>query len=125
MNRRLLAAALVVGLGLGACDSDRRAISRDDLPEVPAEATVSVELGTDGFSEEMLEITTSDLVEFQNVDDANHGVRTEDYAIDTGPLFPDESTFIIFNTAGRYTVFDTEDDAVSMEVVVTAGVPAD
>lgn len=124
MSHRLLAAALVVGFVLGACDSDRRAISRDDLPEVPAEATVSVDLGADGFSEETLEVTTTDLVEFRNVGDENHGVRTEDYAIDTGPLFPDESTFVIFDTAGRYTVFDTEDDGSSMEVLVRAGAPA-
>ena len=124
MSRRLFAAALVVGLALGACDSDRRAISRDDLPDVPAEATVSVEIDADGFGEDTLEVTTADLVEFRNVDDDNHGVRTEDYAIDTGPLFPDESTFVIFDTAGRYTVFDTEDDGSSMEVVVTAGAPS-
>lgn len=125
MSRRFLAAVLVVGLAVGACDSDRRAISRDDLPDVPAEATVSVELDADGFSEETLEVTTADLVEFRNAGDENHGVRTEDYAIDTGPLFPDESTFVIFDTAGRYTVFDTEDDGSSMEVLVTAGAPAD
>ncbi len=120
MKRRLLVAAMAAGLVLGACDSDRRAISRDDLPDVPAEATVSVELGADGFGERSLEVTTVDLVEFRNVDDENHGVRTEDYAIDTGPLFPDESTFVIFDTAGRYTVFDTEDPDASMEVVVSA-----
>ena len=124
MSRRLLALVFVIGLAVGACDSDRRAISRDDLPDVPAEPTVSVELDADGFSEETLEVTTADLVEFRNVGEENHGVRTEDYAIDTGPLFPDESSFLIFDTAGRYTVFDTEDDESSMEVLVTAGAPA-
>lgn len=120
MRRSLTAAAVALALALTACDSDRRAISRDDLPDVPSEATVAVELGADGFSQPELEVTTADLVEFHNVDDANHGVRTEDYEIDTGPLFPDESTFVIFDTPGRYTVFDTEDADTTMEVVATA-----
>lgn len=125
MSRRLLLVVLVAVLALGACDSERRAISRDDLPDVSAEPTVSVELDDDGFSDETLEITTADLVEFHNIGAENHGVRTEDYAIDTGPLFPDESTFVIFDTAGRYTIFDTEDDGASMEVLVTSTAPAD
>ena len=119
MRSVVLAGALAVTLALAACDSDRRAISRDDLPDVPAEATVSVEIDGDGFSEDTLEVTTADLVEFRNVDDEDHGFRTEDHAIDTGPIFPDEYTQIIFDTPGRYTMFDTEDDTTTMDVVVT------
>lgn len=120
MRTACLVAAVLVGLVLTSCDSDRRAISRDDLPNVPADPTVEVELGATGFDQEELEITTDDLVEFRNVDDENHGVRTEDYAIDTGPLFPDEFTLIIFDEPGRYTVVDTEDDESTMTVVVNA-----
>lgn len=120
MRAALAAGAVIVGLLVTSCDSDRRAISRDDLPDVPAEATVEVELGAAGFDTDELEVTTADLVEFRNVDDENHGVRTEDYAIDTGPLFPDEFTLVIFDTPGRYTVVDTEDDESTMTVLVTA-----
>lgn len=120
MTLRLVALTVVVASVVAACDSDRRAISRDDLPDVPAAATVEVEIGADGFDQMELEVTTADLVRFRNVDDENHGVRTEDYAVDTGPLFPDESTNVIFDTPGRYEVFDTEDGDATMTVLVRA-----
>ncbi len=119
--RRGIAAALALALLVVAgCDSDRRAISRDDLPDVPADATVAVTVGADGFDPAELEVTTADLVEFRNVGVEDHGVRTEDHAIDTGPLLPDEFTLILFDTPGRYTVFDTEDSGSTMTVLVTA-----
>lgn len=118
--KSLIAAATVLVLALTSCDSDRRAISRDDLPDVPAEATVTVDLDADGFDPDELAVTTADLVEFRNVDaDDDHGIRTDDFAIDTGPLFPDESTLVVFDVPGTYTVVDTADDTVTMEVVVT------
>ncbi len=119
MRAALVTVVLVAGLIVGSCASDRRAISRDDLPAVPADATVQVELGADGFDQAELEVTTADLVEFRNVDEENHGVRTDDFAIDNGPLFPDEFTLVIFDTPGTYTVVDTEDSDATMTVVVT------
>ncbi len=123
MKHAFVALAVLAAVVLSGCDSDRRAISREDLPDVPADATVEVEVGASGFDQEELEITTVDLVEFRNVDDENHGVRTEDFAIDTGPLFPDEFTLVIFDEPGRYTVFDTEDSESTMTVVVNAPRP--
>ena len=122
MSRRVIAAAIVVACALTACDSERRAISRDDLPDIPSEPTVTVELGDDGFDVADLDLTTADLVEFRNVGDENHGVRTDDYAIDTGPLFPGESTEVIFDRPGTYTVLDTADDDAIIEVVVDEAV---
>lgn len=116
--RAVVVALVVVAVALTGCDSDRRAISRDDLPDVPDAPTVTVELGDEGFDVADLELTTADLVEFRNVGDENHGIRTDDYAIDTGPLFPGESTEVIFDRAGRYTIVDTADDAATIDVVV-------
>lgn len=120
-TRTAVLALLASMMLLAACDEDRRAISRDDLPDVPAEPTVSIEIDDDGFSEDTLEVTTLDLVEFRNVGEADHGVRTDDYAIDTGPLFPDEFTLVVFDEPGEYTIVDTEDDDASMTVTVSEG----
>ncbi|WP_436795323.1 cupredoxin domain-containing protein [Actinospongicola halichondriae] len=119
MRAALAALVLLAGLGVTSCDSERRAISRDDLPEVPVDATVEVTVGADGFDQAELEVTTADLVEFRNVDVEEHGVRTADHEIDSGPLLPDEFTLILFDTPGRYTLFDTEDDDSTMTVVVS------
>lgn len=108
-----------VTVSVGACDSDRRAISRDDLPDVPREPTAYVAMTDDGFEPDELDITTGDLVEFENTGDEDHGVRTEDFRIDTGLLFPDESTFVIFDEPGRYEVVDVADDDHTMTVVAT------
>jgi plastocyanin len=121
-TRPVLATLAVLIVVLAGCDSDRRAISRDDLPDIPSGPTVTVELTADGFDPDELEVTTVDLVEFDNVDDENHGVRTEDFAIDSGPLFPGESLQVIFDTPGRYTVVDGVGDEATMTVVVTAPV---
>lgn len=102
--------ALVAGaLAIAGCDADRRAISRDDLPEVPAEPDHVVDLGDDGFSVDELEVGTDELVEFRNVGDDDHGIRA-DTRIDTGLLLPGESTFVIFDQADTYEVVDVADD---------------
>ena len=121
MTPRFLAAAVVVATSLlAACDEDRRAISRDDLPDVPAEPTERVELDDDGFGIAELEVTTADLVEFRNTGDDDHGVRTDDFRIDTGVLFPGESTLVVFDEPGRYQLVDVNDDDATMVVVARA-----
>ena len=116
-GRRLTVLAVVAAALVAGCDEDRRAISRDDLPDVPAEPTETVELGDDGFTPDELVITTEDLVEFRNVGDDDHGVRTDDFRIDTGLIFPGESTLVIFDEAGRYEVIDVADEDATMTVV--------
>ena len=115
--RRLAPAVLVVALALGggACDSDRRAISRDDLPDVPSEPDHVVELGDDGFSVDELDVTTDELVEFRITGEDDHGIRA-DTRIDTGLLFPGESTFVIFSEPGPYEVVDVTDEDQVLEV---------
>jgi plastocyanin len=110
-SRRLRTAALAVLLVVAgaACDSDRRAISRDDLPDVPSEPDHVVELGDDGFDIDELEVTTAELVEFEITGEDDHGIRA-DTRIDTGLLFPGESTFVIFSEPGDYEVVDVTDD---------------
>ncbi|MGK2929013.1 MAG: cupredoxin domain-containing protein [Acidimicrobiales bacterium] len=123
MRGRAAAAALVCMLVLAGCDSERRAISRDDLPEVPGEPTATVDLGDDGFAPSELEVTTQDLVEFTNTGEEDHGIRTASSSIDTGLLFPGESTEVIFDQADRYELFDVADDSLTMTVVVTEATP--
>lgn len=120
MKRLLLATVLVATSVLAGCNDERRALSRDDLPDVPTEATVVVELGDDGFDTPALEIETTDLVEFRNVGDDDHGVRTQDFSVDTGPIFPDEFTLVVFDEPDEYEVVDTEDPDQSMTVSVRA-----
>lgn len=115
MPRRALAVALALAVLAGACDSDRRAISRDDLPDVPAEPDHVVELGDGGFDVEELEVTTAELVEFRITGADDHGIRA-DTRIDTGLLFPGESTFVIFSEAGEYEVVDVTDDDQVLQV---------
>jgi len=109
--RPLLAGVLAAGLVLGAaaCESDRRAISRDDLPDVPSEPDHVVELGDDGFDVEELDVTVEELVEFRITGEDDHGIRA-DTRIDTGLLFPGESTFVIFSEPGRWKVVDVTDE---------------
>lgn len=116
--RSVLAAMTAMMLALAACDADRRAISRDDLPAVPDEPTATVRLGDDGFDPDVLEVSTDDLIAFEISGD-RHGVRTEDHAIDTGPLFDGETTLVMLPEVGEYVLVDTEDDGVSMVVTVT------
>ena len=123
MTTRAAATALAVALLLGACDDDRRAISREDLPEVPDAPTHVVEVSEDGFDPDELTVSTEDLVEFRNVGDEDHGVRTEGSAIDTGLLLPGESTEIVFDQPDRYEITDAGDDSHTMVVVAERAVP--
>lgn len=125
MTIRLATAVIACVVVLAGCDSERRAISRDDLPEVPSEPTETVELGDDGFGVDELEVTTRDLVEFVNTGDDDHGIRTSSSSIDTGLLFPGESTLVMFDEPDRYELFDVADDDHTMTVLVTEPPPAD
>ena len=107
--RALVAVLALVAVAGAGCDSERRAISRDDLPDVPAEPDHVVELGDDGFDVDELEVTVDELVEFRITGKDDHGIRA-DTRIDTGLLFPGESTFVIFSEAGTYEVEDITDD---------------
>lgn len=108
----VLAASAIVGV---ACDSDRRAISRDDLPDVPSEPDHVVVLDDDGFDTDELEVLASDLVEFRIEGEDDHGIRA-DTRIDTGLLFPGESTFVIFDQPGTYEVVDVTDEDQVLQV---------
>ena len=121
MARTLALLVLAAGL-LAGCDSDRRAISRDDLPDVPEEPDHVVELGDDGFDVDELQVATDELVEFRIVGEDDHGIRA-DTRIDTGLLFPGESTFVIFDEPGPYEVEDVTDDeqVLRVESVEAAG----
>lgn len=122
MTVRSALAGVAIVLALAGCDSDRRAISRDDLPSVPREPTVTVEMGDGGFDPSELEVSTEDLVEFSNIGDGDHGIRTEDSSIDTGLLHPGESTFVVFDEAAVYELLDVADDSHTMTVVARAPV---
>lgn len=125
MTIRGAAAGLVLALAVAGCDSDRRAISRDDLPEVPQEPSVVVEITERGFDSPEIEVRTDELVEFVNAGDDEHGLRTSDSSIDTGLLLPGESTYVMFDEAAEYDLFDVADDDHTMTVVATAPVPSD
>lgn len=119
--RLRLAKPVVAGalaLAVAGCDADRRAISRDDLPDVSSHPDHVVDLDDDGFSVDRLEVGTDELVEFRIGGDDDHGVRA-DTRIDTGLLFPGESTFVIFDEADTYEVVDVADDDHTMTVEAT------
>jgi len=109
------ALALLLAVAGAACNSDRRAISRDDLPDVPSEPDHVVDLDDDGFSVEELDVTTAQLVEFRIGGQDDHGIRA-DTRIDTGLLFPGESTFVIFSEPGDYEVVDVTDEDQVLQV---------
>jgi len=109
LTRRLVPLLVLAAVITAGCDSDRRAISRDDLPDVPAEPDHVVVLDDDGFDIDELVVMTDELVEFQIEGEDDHGIRA-DTRIDTGLLFPGESTFVIFDEAGTYEVVDSTDD---------------
>ena len=113
------AALLVLGLLGAGCDSDRRAISRDDLPAIPDEPTHVVVLDDDGFDTGALEVSTRDLVRIEVAGDAERGVRA-DTRIDTGLLLPGEWTEIVFDEPGTYDLTDLADDAHVLVVTATA-----
>jgi hypothetical protein len=117
--RKALVLAVFATALLAGCDSDRRAISRDDLPDVPAEPDHVVELGDDGFDTDQLDVTTDELVEFRIVGEDDHGIRA-DTRIDTGLLFPGESTFVIFDEPGAYEVVDVSDEDQVLRVEAIA-----
>ncbi|HEX4903660.1 MAG TPA: hypothetical protein VFV42_12660 [Acidimicrobiales bacterium] len=118
-RRAGVAVCALLALTGAACDSDRRAISRDDLPDVPAEPDHVVRLGDDGFDVEDLEVEADDLVEFRITGDDDHGIRAGT-RIDTGLLFPGESTSVIFSDPGRYEVVDITDEDHVLLVESTA-----
>lgn len=122
MPRRPLVVLVVIGaVLLAGCDSDRRAISRDDLPEVPEAPDHVVELDDRGFDTAELAVRTDELVEFRIGGDDEHGIRSGT-RIDTGLLQPGESTFVIFDEPGTYEVVDLADDD---HVVVVESVEPD
>ncbi len=125
-QRRLRSIAVLVLLAAATsgCSSDRRAISRDDLPDVPSEPTAVVHVDEDGFRPDRVEVGTDGLVEFRNDGDEDHGIRTEDFAIDTGLLQPGESTDVRFDRPATYEISDPADDRHTMTVVATAPPPA-
>jgi len=122
LARRLVPLLVLAAVVTAGCDSDRRAISRDDLPDVPAEPDHVVVLDDDGFDVDELVVTTDELVEFQIEGDDDHGIRA-DTRIDTGLLFPGESTFVIFDEAGTYEVVDSTDDQQVLAVESLATSP--
>ena len=115
LRRALTVTVVAIALLGAACDSDRRAISRDDLPDVPSEPDHVVELGDDGFDIDELEVLDTDLVEFRILGEDDHGIRA-DTRIDTGLLFPGESTFVIFDQPGAYEVVDITDEDQVLQV---------
>ena len=114
-------AAVVTGAALlgSACDSDRRAISREDLPDVPSEPDHVIDLDDDGFDTDAVQVLSTDLVEFRISGEDDHGIRA-DTRIDTGLLFPGESTFVIFDEPGTYEVVDITDED---EVLLVESLP--
>lgn len=115
VRRSATGLALATLLVLAGCDSDRRAISRDDLPDVPSEPDHVVVLGDAGFDADDLEVLNTDLVEFRITGEDDHGIRA-DTRIDTGLLFPGESTFVIFDQPGTYEVVDVTDEDQILQV---------
>lgn len=120
-RRRAALAGLAVGalVVVAGCDDDRRAISRDDLPDVPERADHVVELGDDGFDRDELEVTDDALVEFRITGEDDHGIRAGT-RIDTGMLFPGESTFVVFHEPGTYEVVDLADEDEALQVTSIA-----
>lgn len=119
--RRPLLAATLLAFALAGCDSDRRAISRDDLPDVPDVPDHVVVIDDDGIDIDELDVLTSDLVEFRIQGDADRSVRArldDELLIDTGLLFPGETTIVVFDRVGTWTVDDGSD--ASDELVVTS-----
>lgn len=121
-NRRAALLALVLTLGVTAagCDSDRRAVSRDALPDVPAEPDHVVVLDSSGFDPDELEVGTDELIEIRIEGDEPRGIRTEEHEIDTGMLLPGETTSVIFDEEARYVVTDLADDDHTMVVEARA-----
>lgn len=119
MNRPslFLVIVAVVAVLLGACDDERRTISRDDLPPVPDQATIVVQLSDDGFEPDSLTATVDDLIAFEIT--GRHGVRTQDHRIDTGTLLDGETTLVMLPEAGDYELVDTEDPSSTMTVTIT------
>lgn len=120
MRTRLVAALAAASLVVAACDSDRRAISRDELPDLPDQADHLVVLDADGFDPERLEVLTTDLIEVRVEGDDSRGIQTEDRSIDTGLLLPGESTFVVFDEEASYTINDSADGAHVLEIIAVS-----
>lgn len=105
---RALAALAVIAVTVGACDSDRRAISRDDLPQLRDDAAVVV-LDDDGFDLDELDVSTVDVVTFRIEGSTPRGIRAGT-TIDTGLLPPGSETDVVFDDPADYRVVDVADD---------------
>lgn len=120
MTTRPLAALVALALLLAACDSDRQAISRADLPELPAAAQHVIVLDDDGFDVARLDVLTTDLVEFRVEGDEPRGIQTDDRSIATGLLLPGESTFVVFDEESVHELSDSSDRAHVLEITAAA-----
>lgn len=114
-RRAALAAATLAVLATSACESDRRAIGRDDLPAVPARPDIEIIVDDEGFSRSVLDVGTDTLVRFV-VTEGEHRLRS-DTGIDTGVIRPGESTDVVFDEPGVHRVSAGGDGS---ELVVTA-----
>lgn len=118
----------VAGLAITSCDTERRAIDRSDLPDVPDEAAAEVtyDVGDESFIVEQsvdgvgttiddvdLAVSTDDLVLVRVVEGAarltvdfeadldDDGFDTD---LDLGELLPGETTLVTFDVAGVHEV---------------------
>lgn len=117
-SRALAVVAVPAAVLVAACDDERRAISRHDLPEVPDGPTVVVSLSDDGFEPDAVTVTVDDLIAF-DISGGDHGVRTDDDRVNTGPLLDGERTLVMLPESGDYEILDTEDASHTMSVTVT------
>ncbi|HUW02990.1 MAG TPA: cupredoxin domain-containing protein [Acidimicrobiales bacterium] len=115
-----LAGILVVTALLGAsCDSGRRDPGPDLLDEVDVQPAVTVEVSDDGFDPTTLSVEAGEAFEVVNKGDDPHSFVIDDPIIDTGPLFPGESSVIVLTTPGTVQAHDAERPEATLDIEVT------
>jgi plastocyanin len=107
-------AALAVAVTLvGACSSDRRFPTADDLADIDLTPSHTITVTDEGFDPPRLVIASGEVVVLRNDGDEAHSFSAEE-RFDTGLLEPGEETTLLLERPGEipYTDRATGNDAV-------------
>lgn len=115
-----VAAALVIGVGTGACvDPKPSSPTPADLQAIDLSADHTIAVDEDGFHPAELEIRSGEVVVVVNEGEGLHSFTAED-RFDTGRLEPGEETTLLLTEPGEIPYRDLESDHEAVLTILPA-----
>jgi len=110
---------LPLALLVAACvDPEPSTPDAADLESLDLAPDHTVLVDEDGFSPEVLDIESGDVVLLVNEGDEIHSFTADELAFDTGRMEPGDETTLVLTEAGEVTYHDREDPDRTGSIVV-------